>query len=220
MLFTQRKRHGLLLCAVEGGGASGWLMTGPTVELLGHRIGQGLSPARALIDKIDPAWGMADSRGQAPDSEASDDGPVGPERGLLSGRDVRQAVMAVGNMVEPIWPRAGAMIPTAKITAIHLSRLALVSVRQSISAQVRQNTESTQRQYPAGAIYNWLRHGQVPALVRGRALAHPGDPENQELLRQHSFRLTPKPPAAGVRLGERLPEGYICGAARPSSTPR
>lgn len=39
------------------------------------------------------------------------------------------------------------MNPTAKITSSHLSRLAIVYVRQSTVAQVRQNTESTNRQY-------------------------------------------------------------------------
>jgi hypothetical protein len=42
--------------------------------------------------------------------------------------------------------QAVAMSPTSKITASHLSRVAIVYVRQSTSAQVRQNTESTQRQ--------------------------------------------------------------------------
>jgi DNA invertase Pin-like site-specific DNA recombinase len=37
--------------------------------------------------------------------------------------------------------------PTAKISSSHLSRLAIVYVRQSTVAQVRFNTESTQRQY-------------------------------------------------------------------------
>jgi DNA invertase Pin-like site-specific DNA recombinase len=51
------------------------------------------------------------------------------------------------------------MTPTSKITASHLSRLAIVYVRQSTSAQVRQNTESTQRQYGLAATaaeYGWL----------------------------------------------------------------
>lgn len=51
------------------------------------------------------------------------------------------------------------MNPTSKITASHLSRLAIVYVRQSTSAQVRQNTESTQRQYAlasTAAELGWL----------------------------------------------------------------
>jgi DNA invertase Pin-like site-specific DNA recombinase len=51
------------------------------------------------------------------------------------------------------------MNPTSKITASHLSRLAIVYVRQSTTAQVRQNTESTQRQYglaTTAAEYGWL----------------------------------------------------------------
>jgi DNA invertase Pin-like site-specific DNA recombinase len=51
------------------------------------------------------------------------------------------------------------MTPTSKITASHLSRLAIVYVRQSTSAQVRQNTESTQRQYglaTTAAELGWL----------------------------------------------------------------
>lgn len=51
------------------------------------------------------------------------------------------------------------MNSTSKITASHLSRLAIVYVRQSTPAQVRQNTESTQRQYglaSTAAEYGWL----------------------------------------------------------------
>ncbi|WP_328414660.1 recombinase family protein [Micromonospora sp. NBC_00389] len=51
------------------------------------------------------------------------------------------------------------MTPSSKITASHLSRLAIVYVRQSTSAQVRQNTESTQRQYglaTTAAELGWL----------------------------------------------------------------
>ncbi|MER7441607.1 recombinase family protein [Micromonospora avicenniae] len=51
------------------------------------------------------------------------------------------------------------MSPTSKITVSHLARLAIVYVRQSTSAQVRQNTESTQRQYDlagTAAEYGWL----------------------------------------------------------------
>ncbi len=51
------------------------------------------------------------------------------------------------------------MNPTAKITSSHLSRLAIVYVRQSTVAQVRQNTESTNRQYGltgTAAELGWL----------------------------------------------------------------
>jgi DNA invertase Pin-like site-specific DNA recombinase len=49
--------------------------------------------------------------------------------------------------------------PTAKISSSHLSRLAIVYVRQSTVAQVRFNTESTQRQYGlvgTAAEFGWL----------------------------------------------------------------
>jgi hypothetical protein len=55
---------------------------------------------------------------------------------------------------------------------------------------------------PADAIYNWLRHGQVPARVRAGRWCIPWDIETQEVYRQKvasSFRLKPNPPAAGVR---------------------
>jgi hypothetical protein len=53
--------------------------------------------------------------------------------------------------------------PTSKITSSHLSRLAIVYVRQSTVAQVRQNTESTLRQYGlagTAAELGWLA-GQI-----------------------------------------------------------
>jgi DNA invertase Pin-like site-specific DNA recombinase len=49
--------------------------------------------------------------------------------------------------------------PTSKITSSHLSRLAIVYVRQSTVAQVRQNPESTNRQYGlavTAAEMGWL----------------------------------------------------------------
>jgi DNA invertase Pin-like site-specific DNA recombinase len=49
--------------------------------------------------------------------------------------------------------------PTAKITSSHLSRLAMVYLRQSTVAQVRFNTESTNRQYGlvgTAAELGWL----------------------------------------------------------------
>ena len=61
------------------------------------------------------------------------------KRGMVSGLGRRQAVMAVANMVESLLRGSGqaAVTPTAKITASHLSRLAIVYVRQSTLAQVR-----------------------------------------------------------------------------------
>ncbi|GIF00412.1 helix-turn-helix domain-containing protein [Paractinoplanes rishiriensis] len=94
-------------------------------------------------------------------------------------------------------------------------------VRQSTVAQVRFNTESTQRQYglvgtaaefgwsvkqaaaelgiPADAVYNWLRHGQVPAR-RGPSgrWCIPWDPATREIYQEkvaRSFRLKPMPSA-------------------------
>lgn len=51
------------------------------------------------------------------------------------------------------------MNPTSKISSSHLGRLAMVYVRQSTVAQVRQNTESTNRQYGlagTAAELGWL----------------------------------------------------------------
>ncbi|UWZ39691.1 recombinase family protein [Dactylosporangium roseum] len=51
------------------------------------------------------------------------------------------------------------MNPNSKITSSHLSRLAIVYVRQSTVAQVRYNTESTTRQYAlagTAAELGWL----------------------------------------------------------------
>jgi excisionase family DNA binding protein len=49
----------------------------------------------------------------------------------------------------------------------------------------------------ADAIYNWLRHGQVPAHTRAGRWCIPWDPQTQETYRQklaNSFRLTPSLP--------------------------
>src|SRR5688500_92044 len=51
------------------------------------------------------------------------------------------------------------MNPSSKITSSHLSRLAIVYLRQSTMAQVREHTESTTRQYRLGttaAELGWL----------------------------------------------------------------
>jgi hypothetical protein len=92
--------------------------------------------------------------------------------------------------------------PSPKITSSHLSRSAIVYVRQSTLAQVRENTESTTRQYaaaqlgiPADAIYNWLIKGQVPARrAPGGRWCIPWDPRTQPIYRDKvakSFRLKP-----------------------------
>ncbi len=48
------------------------------------------------------------------------------------------------------------MSETGKITASHLSRTAVIYVRQSTLAQVQRNTESTARQYDlAGRAASW-----------------------------------------------------------------
>ncbi|WP_405427701.1 hypothetical protein [Micromonospora sp. NBC_00617] len=52
---------------------------------------------------------------------------------------------------------------------------------------------------PADAIYNWLRHEQVPALVRAGRWCIPWDAQTQQIYRQKvadSFRLKPNPPRA------------------------
>ncbi|MDG4834814.1 hypothetical protein O7627_36720 [Solwaraspora sp. WMMD1047] len=77
----------------------------------------------------------------------------------MSGWDVRQAVMVVANMVESLLQGESVMAPSSKITSSHLSRLAIVYLRQSSMAQVRQNTESTARQYglaTTAAELGWL----------------------------------------------------------------
>jgi hypothetical protein len=51
---------------------------------------------------------------------------------------------------------------------------------------------------PADAIYNWPRHGHVPANIRAGRGCIPWDPGTQEIYRQkvaNSFRLKPKRPA-------------------------
>lgn len=87
VLFTQRRRHGLFfVCEVEGRRritvAQDWTDRG--VGASSDRLAvEGLSAARALIDKIDPALAVADSHGQAPDGDVNDGGPIGPETGTV-----------------------------------------------------------------------------------------------------------------------------------------
>ena len=85
VLFTQRRRHGLFfVCEVEGRRritvAQDWTDRG--VVASSDRLAvEGLSVARALIDKIDPALVVADSHELAPDVEVNGGGPSGPETG-------------------------------------------------------------------------------------------------------------------------------------------
>jgi hypothetical protein len=84
LLFTQRRRHGLFfVCEVDGRRritvAQDWTDRG--VAASSDRLPvEGLSAARALVDKIDPALAVTDSHKQAPDS-CVDDGPAGPGTG-------------------------------------------------------------------------------------------------------------------------------------------
>ncbi|WP_349878195.1 DUF5372 family protein [Micromonospora sp. HUAS YX12] len=99
VLFTQRRRHGLFfVCEVEGRRritvAQDWTDRG--VPASSDRLAvEGLSAARALIDKIDPASVVTDSHEQAPDSDGCDGRPSGPGRGTVErvgrspGRDGR-----------------------------------------------------------------------------------------------------------------------------------
>ena len=53
------------------------------------------------------------------------------------------------------------MSESAKITASHLSRMAMIYVRQSTLMQVERNTESTARQYDlADRARRWAGHGR------------------------------------------------------------
>ncbi|GAA1819645.1 hypothetical protein GCM10009682_45230 [Luedemannella flava] len=84
VLFTQRMRHGLFfVCEVDGRRrvtvAQDWTDRG--AEPSSDRLAvEGLSAARALIDKIDPA-SVADTHEQAPDR--GEGGPGGPETGTV-----------------------------------------------------------------------------------------------------------------------------------------
>jgi hypothetical protein len=84
LLFTQRRRHGLFfVCEVDGRRritvSPAWTDRG--VAASSDRLPvEGLSAARALVDKIDPALAVTDSHKQAPDS-CVDDGPAGPGTG-------------------------------------------------------------------------------------------------------------------------------------------
>lgn len=81
VLFTQRKRHGLFfVCEVEGRRritvAQDWTDRG--VAASSDRLAmEGLSAVRALIDKIDPAFAVADSHEQAPDGVEDGSGRAG-----------------------------------------------------------------------------------------------------------------------------------------------
>jgi hypothetical protein len=69
---------------------------------------------------------------------------------------------------------------------------------------------------PADAIYNWLRHGQVPALVRAGRWCIPWDIETQEIYWQKvagSFRAQAQPSRGGRPLGERRADSRAGGAA-------
>ncbi|WP_269456552.1 DUF5372 family protein [Micromonospora krabiensis] len=99
VLFTQRKRHGLFfVCEVEGRRritvAQDWTDWG--VAAFSDRLAvEGLSAARALIDKIDPVLAVADSHEQAPDGDGCDGGSNWLETGTVErvghspGRDGR-----------------------------------------------------------------------------------------------------------------------------------
>jgi hypothetical protein len=98
VLFTQRRRHGLFfVCEVEGRRritvAQDWTDRG--VAASSDRLAvEGLSAARALIDKIDPALAVENSHELAPDSGVKE-GPAGPGTGTVErvgrspGRDGR-----------------------------------------------------------------------------------------------------------------------------------
>jgi hypothetical protein len=98
VLFTQRRRHGLFfVCEVDGRRritvAQDWTDRG--VAASSDRLAvEGLSAARALIDKIDPALAVADSHELAPESGVHD-GSDGPGTGTVErvghspGRDGR-----------------------------------------------------------------------------------------------------------------------------------
>ena len=59
------------------------------------------------------------------------------------------------------------MSDNSKVTATHLRRLALVYVRQSTTAQVEYNRESTERQYRLAE-----RAAQLPAFSANNARLH------------------------------------------------
>jgi hypothetical protein len=86
VLFTQRMRHGLFfVCEVDGRRritvAQDWTDRG--VAASSDRLAvEGLSAARALIDKIDSAVAVTDLHGLAPDGGV-EDGPAGPGTGTV-----------------------------------------------------------------------------------------------------------------------------------------
>lgn len=87
VLFTQRRRHGLFfVCEVEGRRritvAQDWTDRG--VPATSDRLAvEGLSAARALVDKIDPVLAVADSHELAPCNGVIEGGPGGQETGIV-----------------------------------------------------------------------------------------------------------------------------------------
>jgi hypothetical protein len=116
---------------------------------------------------------------------------VGRERGLLSGWDVRQGAMVVATWSSRCCAEAVAMSPTSKIAASHLSRLAIVYVRQSTSAQVRQNTGCRKL---LSRVHDALHQFHQPG-VAGTTLAGEGV----------SWRASRSPPAGQPARGARPP---------------
>jgi hypothetical protein len=100
------------------------------------------------------------------------------DAGLRTGKNLRftpRHVAAVRGIYKIFTPRT---------MAIHDGE---VSVKQA----------AEQLGIPADAIYDWLRHSQVPANTRAGRWCIPWDAETQEIYRQKvalSFRLKPKPP--------------------------
>jgi len=147
--------------------------TGASDELTVERRGPGRTPPQAL--EIVRAYGATHSNVQI--------AKMLNDAGLRTGKNLRftpRHVAAVRGIYQIFTPRTMAVQDGE------------ISVKQA--AQILG--------IPADAIYNWLRHGQVPALVRAGRWCIPWDPETQEAYRQkvaNSFRLKPNPPAAGVR---------------------
>ncbi|MGC5054669.1 hypothetical protein ACLQ2S_24820 [Micromonospora sp. DT48] len=130
----------------------------------------------------------------------------------MSGRDRRQAVMAVANMVESLLRGSGpaAGEPDGEDQQLKLSRLAIVYVRQSTVAQMRFNTESAQRQYGlvgTAAEFGWLAEQIV---VVDADLGMSGRAAHRRRPRRRGQRQTGR-----RRLSQPMPSTTGCASGRP-----
>jgi len=144
--------------------------TGATDELVVERRGPGRTPPEALA--IVRQYGATHSNVQI--------AKMLNDAGLRTGKDLRFTPRHVAGV------RGIYQIFTPRTMAVQDGEISVKQAAQQLGI-------------PADAIYNWLRHGRVPANTRAGRWCIPWDAETHEIYRQkvaNSFRLKPNPPVA------------------------